>query len=116
MHREGLIDRVAAAGAVGGFEGSEGSSTLFLLLIRLLLLLLLQLGLQLGHGLAIKPATGNAPMLQSTAVEAWAVVIEALANDLAAADNNCTMAVVERRLGSLLEAEIQIVVRLHLDG
>lgn len=107
---------MAAAGAVGGFEGSEGSGRLILLLIWLLLLLFLQLGLQLGHCLAIEATTGNAAMLQSTAVEAWTVVVEALTNDLAAADDDCTMAIVERRLGSLLEAEIQIVVRLHLDG
>lgn len=42
-----------------------------------------------------------------------AVVVEALADDLATLDDDATMSVVERRQGSLLQTEIHILVGLH---
>jgi len=52
-------------------------------------------------------------MLECAAVEPGTIVIVALSDDLAAANDNAAMAVVERRLSGLLEAEGQIVVGLH---
>lgn len=52
---------------------------------------------------------------EGAAVIAGAMVVEALAHDFAALDNDAAVAVEERRLGRLLEAEIQVVVVLHLD-
>ena len=54
-------------------------------------------------------------MFESSAVETWTVVIVPLTDDLSSADNNTAMAVVERRLGSLLEGKSEIHIRLHLE-
>lgn len=53
--------------------------------------------------------------LEGAAVIAGPVVIETVADDFAALDNDAAVAVKERRLGGLLEAEIQIVVVLHFE-
>lgn len=59
---------------------------------------------------------GNAAMLQGTSIETGPVVIEAVSDDLAAAHNDRAMAVVERRLVGLLNAQVEVVVGLHFDG
>ena len=52
-------------------------------------------------------------MLESSAIEAWLVVVVALTDDFAAVDDDATVLVVKRGLGGLLEAERQIRVSLH---
>ena len=54
-------------------------------------------------------------MIKGTAVEARAIIIIALTNNPAATNNYAAMAVMERGLGRLLKAKIQIVVGLHFD-
>ena len=58
-------------------------------------------------------AGGQAAGLEDAAVVAGAIVVEALADDLASLDDDATVAEVERREGGLLEAEIEVVVGLH---
>ena len=48
--------------------------------------------------------------MEGAAVEAGAVVVVALAEDFAAADDDAAVAVVERRVGGLLEAEGEVIV------
>ena len=96
VHGQRSVGVVAAAGAT--FEGREVG--LGLLLLRFLLLLL-QLLLQLGDGWAVQAAVGDTTVLEGAAVEARAVVIVALTDDLTAADDDTTMAVVERRVGAV---------------
>lgn len=86
-----------------------------MLYVLLLLVLFLQLVLQLLDGVAIEGALGDLAVLQTASIEAGLVVVVAVADDLAAANDDGAMAVVERRLGSLLEAERQIIVGLHVD-
>lgn len=96
--------------ATGAFKGNKRAARLLLLLI---LILLLELRLQLFNSFAIEGAVGDAAVLQGTSVEPRAVVVVAMPNDLAAAHNNGAMAIVERRLGGLLHAQVQVVVGLH---
>lgn len=44
----------------------------------------------------------------ATAIIAWAVIVEALADDLASFDYNGSMAVVERRQTGLLDTKIEV--------
>jgi len=44
------------------------------------------------------------------------MIIVALTNDFTATNYDGTMAVTQRRLGSLLEAEVEVIVSLHFDG
>lgn len=92
------------------------SLTAIRLLLQILLLsfLLLRLLLQLGKSRAVKGAIANATMFQRSAVEARAVVVETLADDFTTANDNTAMTVVQRRLGGLLEAKVEVVVGLHL--
>ena len=90
------------------------NSLLVLLLFRLILLLL-QLLLQVGDRRPIEGAVSNPAMLEGAAIEARAIVVESLANDLAATNDDTAVTVVQRRLGGLLEAESQIVIGLHFD-
>ena len=57
----------------------------------------------------------HATALEDASVEAWTVVVEAFANDLSPADDNATVAVMERGLVGLLEAErhVAILARGH---
>ncbi len=101
--------------AAGAFEWDEWLHRIrLLLLLELeLLLLLLQLLLQLADCGPIEGTLGDAAMLQSSAIEAWAIVIMALPDDFAAADNDAPVTVVQRRLVGLLQAEREILIRLH---
>lgn len=67
----------------------------------------------MGVGGERRGARGEATGLESAAIVAGAVIIEALADDLAALDDNAAVAEVEGRERGLLETEIEIVVRLH---
>lgn len=123
VHRQ---RRVGAMAATCSFEWNESLSLLLLLLLllrrRMLLLLLrlvllfLQLLLQVGNSRPVNSTIGDTAMLQTPAVVARTVVIVALADDLATTHNDTAMAVVERRLGGLIEAERQVVVGLHFHG
>jgi hypothetical protein len=53
-------------------------------------------------------------MLECAAIETRAVVVVALADNLATAHNDTTVAIVQRRFGGLLEAKREVVVRLHV--
>ena len=79
-------------------------------------LALLQLGLHVGKGRAVEGAACDSSMLECAAVESWAVVVVALADDFASTHDDAAVAVVERRFRGLLEAQRQIIVRLHFDG
>jgi hypothetical protein len=61
----------------------------------------------LPHGFLVQDLACNlhAPVLQSTAIETWTIVVETLANDFAATDNDAAMAVVQGRFRCLLETE-----------
>jgi len=54
---------------------------------------------------------GRRPVL--SAIVARAVVVEALPDNLAALDNDAAVAMMQRRLRGLLEAEIHVLVDLH---
>ena len=94
--------------AASAFERDEH----VLRLLRLVLLLL-QFLFQTGDRWSIESALGNAAMLESSTVEAWLVVIVALADNLPAVYDDTAVFIVQRGLGSLLEAERQISVSLH---
>jgi len=83
-----------------------------LLQVRLIALLL-ELQLQCEHGRTVEGAGGDATRLKSASVEAGTVVVVALADDFAAADNDAAVTVVHGRLGGLLEAKSKVIVRLH---
>lgn len=80
----------------------------FLLALQLLLL-------QLSNGSSIIAAVSNTPALQCAAVEAWTIVVVTMSNNLATTHNDGAMAIVQRRLRGLLEAQRQVVVGLHFD-
>ena len=114
VHGERDVGMVAAAGAFEGDECLTGGLLLRGLLFLRLVPLLLQLLLQVGHRRSVECAiVGNMAMLESATVEARAVVVVALTDDLTTSNDDATMAVVQRRLGGLLETERQIVVGLH---
>lgn len=100
---------MTATHAVDGFKRGKG-------LGRLFLLLMLTLSLQTGNGRSIQGAGSKTACLEGAAVVAWAVVVEALADDFSAAHNNAAVAKVHGREGGLLEAEIEIMVRLHFES
>ena len=102
VHAERDVGMVAAASA---FERRVGIGTVRLRILRSLRVLLLQFRLQIDKRRTVQSALSNTAMLEGAAIEAGTVVIEALADDFAAADDDAAMAVVERRLGGLLEAE-----------
>lgn len=87
-----------------------------LLLLLRLVLLFLQLLLQVGDRGSIEGPVGDATVLQTPSIIARAVVIVALADYFAPANNDAAVAVVERRLRGLVEAEGQVVVGLHVVG
>jgi hypothetical protein len=111
MHRKRRVGQLASSG-----HDLERSESLGRLLSRLQLWLSLQLvlSLELSNSWTVQRAKGQTTSLQGTTIEAGAVVVIALANDLTATDHNSTMAIAERTLRSLLKAKIQIVVSLHL--
>lgn len=87
---------------------------LFLGLVAFLLALQLLL-LQLSNGSSIIATVSNTPALQCATVEAWTIVVVTMSNDLATTHNDGAMAIVQRRLRGLLEAQRQVVVGLHFD-
>ena len=87
---------------------------LVLFLLRRILLLL-QFLLQIGKLCPIESSICNTAMLESTAIEPWTVVIVTLTDHLATTNDYTSMAVMEWRPGSLLEAESEIIVGLHFD-
>lgn len=48
-----------------------------------------------------------------SALIAWAVVVEALADDLATLDDDTAMSVTERGQSSLLQTEVHVLIGLH---
>ena len=80
----------------------------------LALLALLQLGLHLSEGSTVEGTACDTAMLECAAIETRAVVVVALTDDLATAHDDTAVAVVQRRLGGLLEAKREVVVRLHV--
>ena len=109
---------MGAASSTNLLESSELSRRLRRLLIvlrsGLVLLTLLQLGLHLGEGSSIEGTACNAAMLECAAIETRAVVVVALADDLATAHDDTAVAIVQRRISGLLEAKREVVVRLHV--
>lgn len=71
-----------------------GLGLLSTLLLALLLLALLELHLHVGQSGSIESAVCNAAMLESTTIVAGTIVVVALANDLATANDDTAMAVV----------------------
>jgi hypothetical protein len=111
--------RVHGEGGVGLGSAAVAElleSSLLLFRAELVRLALLQLGLHVGEGRAVEGAAGNSSMLQCAAVESWAVVVVASTDDLTSTHDDTAVAVVERRFRGLLEAQRQIIVRLHFDG
>jgi len=103
MHRQRRVGAVATA---------TNLTSVLLILLKILLLRLrfrlrLQALLQLSKGRPIKRASCKRAGLQVRRLEARAVGVEALANDLAAADDDGTVAVVEGRELGLSETEGQ---------
>ena len=77
-------------------------------MLRLLLfILLLCVRVEVGRG--------QAAILQGPTVEARTVVVVAFADDLATADDDATVTVMQGRFESLLEAErlVSVVLRRH---
>ncbi len=111
VHAERDVGLVSAAGALAGLERIARLRVTLLLLGSILLLL--HLLLQLSDSGPVQAALGDPAMLERPAFVPGAVVVVPLADDLAAAHDNATMAVVEGGLRSLLEAERQVVVGLH---
>ncbi|KAI7277175.1 hypothetical protein KC335_g178 [Hortaea werneckii] len=111
MHGERSVGLLAAATS---FERRERLRARVALLSMLFLsLLFLQLLLEIGNGRTIQGTLRNAAMLQCSAIEARTVVIETLSGNLASANDDAAMAIVERGLRSLLEALSEVVVGLH---
>lgn len=121
VHRQRRVDirSAAAAAAVGSrFHGDKIRLRLLLrmrLLIFILLLQRLHLELQSCNGIAVKTTLGDAAVLQGTTVKARLVTVVARTNHLAAANHDSAVAVVQWGLGSLLEAQREVVVGLHFD-
>lgn len=63
-------------------------------LLYRLILLLLQLVFQVGNRRPVEGTVGNAAILKSAAIEAWAVVVIALSDDLATTNDDTAMTVV----------------------
>lgn len=116
MHGQGCVGEVAAAHAGDGLEGDEvagGGGGLVLPL--LLLLLLLRLLLVVRERAARECGHGELARLQGAAVVAAAVVVEAVADHLAALDDDAAVAVLERGAEGLLQAQVLVIVRLHCE-
>lgn len=103
-----------AASSTDLLESSELSRRLIVLRFGLVILALLQLGLHFGEGSAIEGTACDTAMLECAAIETRTVVVVALTNDLATAHDDTAVAIVQRRLGGLLEAKREIVIRLHV--
>ena len=95
----------AARAALEGYEGACAARSVGQL----------RLGLSLGRdGVLERERAGReAAGLERAAIVAGAVVVEALPDNLAALDNDAAVAMMQRRLRGLLEAEIHVLVDLH---
>lgn len=103
-----------AASSTDPLESSELSRRLIVLRFGLVILALLQLGLHFGEGSAIEGTACDTAMLECAAIETRTVVVVALTDDLATAHDDTAVAIVQRRLGGLLEAKREIIVCLHV--
>jgi len=118
VHGERDIGEVAAP--AHGLEGCErgrlgiASCIILLRLLVLLPILLLMLLFHLLNSRAVVGAGSDLASLECASIEARTVVVESLSDYLATADDDAAMAIVKWRLRSLLEAEGEIIVRLHL--
>lgn len=114
MHREWDIGIVAAA--THALKGRKDPSLLAVftgdlgLVLRFLLLVLL---LELANGRSIQCTSGEAASPEGASVESWTIVVETLTDDFTSADDDAAMLVVEWRLCSLLEAQVEIIIGLH---
>lgn len=103
-----------------GFERRELACVLLTVRLRLTLWLRLRLQalLKLGDGGAVQGGGWQNARLEGTAIEAWTVAVEALADDLTASNDNRTMAIVKWRKLGLGEAlgEIHVVAWRHFDS
>lgn len=120
VHGEGRVGEMSSSSHCferreSGGAGGDGEGEILLLRLQLLFLILLMLLLQRRERRTIEGAGSDATSLESTTVEAGTVVVVALADDFAAADDDAAVAVVEGRLGGLLEAESEVIIGLHCD-
>lgn len=115
VHGERHIRMMAATRALEWHKRLRRVRLNTLLFLLRLVLLLLQLILQIGNRRSIESTIGNTAMLESSTVETRAIVIVSSTDDLATTNDDAAVTVVERGLGSLLEAESQVVVGLHFD-
>lgn len=113
VHRQASVGVVAtAAVARNSLDGLE------LGLCSMLVLVGLRLVAGVGGGV-VGGGEGEGGLGQGTGLEdaaavvSGAVVVEALADDLAAFDDDTAMAIVERREMGLLDTEIEVEIRLH---
>lgn len=106
MHRKRGVDSSTSPSALAqGVKLRDlGASSV------LLLQFLLALSLRLSIVEAFAGGPSNLPSLESAAVEAVAVVVVPLANDLATANDDAAVSKSECGLCSLLHAERQVVV------
>ena len=95
--------------AVGRWPATTQLVGLWYVLRLLLFLLLLLLCVR------VQVSRGHAAILQGPAVETWTGLVVAFANDLATPDDDAAVAVVQRGLESLLEAErlVSVVLWRH---
>lgn len=116
MHGEGCVC-VGTAAAAHFLKCHELLRLLLLFAIILvqLLLALLDLHLHVGQGRAVESAVCDTAMLESAAIVAGTVVVVALADDFASADDDAAVAVVQWRFRCLLKTEREVIVRFHFD-
>lgn len=91
-----------------GLKRSERAFVLLMLLLRLILCLQFQALLELSNSRSVDGAARQGATLQSAAIEARLVAVEALTNNFATTDDDGAMAVVERRKVGLGQAEVKI--------
>jgi hypothetical protein len=112
VHREALIPRRTKY-----LKWSESATGLLIFqfnpTLRFLVMLQVVLDMARQTGLALDIIA----MLQSAAVESRTVGVVALANDLAATNNNAAMTEVKRRVDGLLETQrkVEILSSRHFD-
>lgn len=109
MHAQRSIGVMTTA---HGLERSESTFILLITLLRLTtrLRLSFQTLLEFGNSRAIDGGAGQATSLQSTAVEAGLVAIEALTDDLTTTNDDSAVAVVKGGKVGLGQAEIKVDV------
>lgn len=112
--RSVCVDAASSTDLLESSELSRRLRRLIVLRFGLVLFALLQLGLHLGEGSAIEGTACDTAMLECAAIETRAVVVVALTDDLTTAHDDTAVTIVQRRLGGLLEAKREIVVRLHV--